>query len=88
MFPCSKKYGMRVGDMSFFVFYKFESVIFKIVHVMTGNLPFAFLYVLSIVLQVNTSMVRKNQQTAQSEILTFKWFTYNTAFITYSRTFR
>ena len=37
---------MRVGNMSSFVFCKFEIVIFKIVQVMTENIPFAFLYVL------------------------------------------
>ena len=40
--------SLRVGDMSFFVFCKFEIAVFKIVQVMTENLPFAFLYVLSI----------------------------------------
>ena len=42
------EFSLLVGDMSFFVFYKFEIVIFKIVQVMTENIPFAFLYVLSI----------------------------------------
>ena len=42
------EFSLRVGDMSFFVFCKFEIVIFKIVQVMTENIPFAFLYVLSI----------------------------------------
>ena len=44
------EFSLRVGDMSFFVFCKFEIVIFKIVQVMTENIPFAFLYVLSILL--------------------------------------
>ena len=50
MFPCSKNMGfsLRIGDMSFFAFCKFDIVIFKIVQVMTENIPFAFLYVLSI----------------------------------------
>ena len=50
IFPCRKnmEFSLRVGDMSFFVFCKFEVVIFKIVQVMTENIPFAFLYVLSI----------------------------------------
>ena len=42
------EFNLRVGDMSFFVFCKLEIVIFKIVQVMTENIPFAFLYVLSI----------------------------------------
>ena len=42
------EFSLLVGDMSFFVFCKFERVIFKIVQVMTENIPFAFLYVLSI----------------------------------------
>ena len=43
------EFSLRVGDMSFFVFCKFETVIFKIVQVMTEeNIPFVFLYVLSI----------------------------------------
>ena len=42
------EFSLRVGYMSFFVFCKFEIVIFKIVQVMTENIPFAFLYVLSI----------------------------------------
>ena len=42
------EFRLRIGDMSFFVFCKFEIVIFKIVQVMTENIPFAFLYVLSI----------------------------------------
>ena len=42
------EFSLRVGDMSFVVFCKFEIVIFKIVQVMTENIPFAFLYVLSI----------------------------------------
>ena len=42
------EFSLRVGDMSFFVFCKFEIVILKIVQVMTENIPFAFLYVLSI----------------------------------------
>ena len=54
MFPYSKnmEFSLRVGDMSFFVFCKFEIAIFKIVQVMTENIPFAFLYVLSIVVKV------------------------------------
>ena len=44
------EFSLRVGDMSFFVFCKLEIVIFKIVQVMTENIPFAFLYVLSILL--------------------------------------
>ena len=50
MFPCSKnmEFSLRVGDMPFFIFCKIEIVIFKIVQVMTENIPFAFLYVLSI----------------------------------------
>ena len=35
-------------SLSFFVFCNFEIVIFKIVQVRTENIPFAFLYVLSI----------------------------------------
>ena len=42
------EFSPRVEDMSFLVFCKFEIVIFKIVQVMTGNILFAFLYVLSI----------------------------------------
>ena len=42
------EFSLRVGDMSFFVFCKFEIVIFKIVQVMTENIPFAFLSLLSI----------------------------------------
>ena len=42
------EFSLRVGDMSFFVFCKLEILIFKIVQVMTENIPFAFLYVLSI----------------------------------------
>ena len=42
------EFSLRVADMPFFVFCKFEIVIFKIVQVMTENIPFAFLYVLSI----------------------------------------
>ena len=34
------EFGLRLGDISFFVFYKFEIVIFKIVQVMTENIPF------------------------------------------------
>ena len=55
MFPCSKKnmeFSLQVGDMSFFVISKFEIVIFKNVQVMTENIHFAFLYVLSIVYQL------------------------------------
>ena len=44
------EFSLQVGDMSFFGFYKFEIGIFKIVQVMTENIPFAFLYVLSIYL--------------------------------------
>ena len=40
--------SLRVGDMSFSVFCKFEIVIFNIVQFMTENIYFAFLYVLSI----------------------------------------
>ena len=40
--------SLRVEYMSFIVFCKFEIVILKIVLVMTENIPFAFLYVLSI----------------------------------------
>ena len=43
------EFSLRVGDMSFFVFCKFEIVTFKIVQVMTENIPFAFLYILSTV---------------------------------------
>ena len=43
------EFSLQVGDMSLFVFCKFEIVIFKIVQAMTENIPFAFLYVLSIV---------------------------------------
>ena len=42
------EFSLRVGVISFFVFCKFEIVIFKILQVMTENKPFAFLYVLSI----------------------------------------
>ena len=42
------EFRLQVGDMSFFVSCKFEIVIFKIVQVMTENIPFAFLYVQSI----------------------------------------
>ena len=42
------EFSLRVGDMSFFVFFKFEIGIFDIVQGMTENKPFAFLYVLSI----------------------------------------
>ena len=42
------EFSLRVGDMSVFVFCKFEIVIFKIVQIMTENIPFAFLYVLSL----------------------------------------
>ena len=42
------EFSLRVGDMSFFGLCKFEIVIFKIVQVMTENIHFAFLYVLSI----------------------------------------
>ena len=38
------EFSLRVGDMSFFVFYKFEIAIFKIVQVMAENIPFAFLH--------------------------------------------
>ena len=41
-------FSLLVGNMPFFVFCKFEILIFKIVQVMTENIPFAFLYVLSI----------------------------------------
>ena len=41
------EFGLRVGDMSF-LFSVNLIVIFKIVQVMTENIPFAFLYVLSI----------------------------------------
>ena len=44
--------SLQVGDMSFFVISKFEIVIFKNVQVMTENIHFAFLYVLSIVYQL------------------------------------
>ena len=44
------EFSLRVGNMSFFVFCKLEIVIFKIVKVMTENIPFVFLYVLSIYL--------------------------------------
>ena len=37
------EFSLRVGDMSFFVFCKFEIVILKIVKVMTENISFAFL---------------------------------------------
>ena len=49
-FPCSKKYGIQSAGRRpvILVFCKFEIVIFKIVQVMTENIPFAFLYVLSI----------------------------------------
>ena len=33
------EFSLRVGDMSFFVFCEFEIVIFKIVQVMTENIP-------------------------------------------------
>ena len=51
------EFSLRVGDMSFFVFCKFEIVIFKIVQVMTENIPFAFLYVLSIYYMFMVSLV-------------------------------
>ena len=47
------EFSLQVENMSFFVFCKFEIVIFKIVQVMTENIPFAFLYVLSIVCYSN-----------------------------------
>ena len=43
------EFSLRVGDMLFCVFCKFEIVTLKIVQVMTENIPFAFLYALSIV---------------------------------------
>ena len=46
------EFSLQVGDMSFFVISKFEIVIFKNVQVMTENIHFAFLYVLSIVYQL------------------------------------
>ena len=48
MFEKNMEFSLRVGDMSFFVFFKFEIGIFDIVQGMTENKPFAFLYVLSI----------------------------------------
>ena len=42
------EFSLGVEYMSIFVFCKLEIVIFKIVQVMTENIPFAFLYVLSI----------------------------------------
>ena len=48
VFEKNMEFSLRVGDMSFFLFCRFEIVIFKIVQVMTENIPFAFLYVLSI----------------------------------------
>ena len=52
MFLCSKKYGIQSAGRRqhvIFIFCKFEIVIFKIVQVMSENIPFAFLCVLSIV---------------------------------------
>ena len=46
------EFSLQVGDMSFFVISKFEIVIFKNVQVITENIHFAFLYVLSIVYQL------------------------------------
>ena len=46
------EFSLKVEDMSFFVISKFEIVIFKNVQVMTENIHFAFLYVLSIVYQL------------------------------------
>ena len=42
------EFSLWVGGMSFFVFCKFEVVVFNMVQVMTENIPFEFLYVLSI----------------------------------------
>ena len=42
------EFSLRVGDMSFFAFCKFEIVFFKIVQVVTENIRFEILYVLSI----------------------------------------
>ena len=54
-----KEFSLRVGDMSSFVFCKFEIVIFRIVHcqVITENIPFAFLYVLSIDIYIRCGRV-------------------------------
>ena len=45
------EFSLRVENVPFFVYSKFEIVIFKIVQVITENIPFAFLYVLSISVQ-------------------------------------
>ena len=56
------EFSLQVGNMSFFVFCKFEIVILKIVQVMTENIPFAFLYVLSIVCYSNIHVVYTQRQ--------------------------
>ena len=48
VFEKNMEFSLLVGEMTFFVFCKFEIDIFKIVQVMTENIPFAFLYVLRI----------------------------------------
>ena len=51
MFPCSQKnmeFNLLVANVLFCVTCKFEMAIFKIVQVMTENIRFSFLYVLSI----------------------------------------
>ena len=42
------EFSLRVVDMALFVFCKFEIVIVKIELVMTDNLHFTFLYIMSI----------------------------------------
>ena len=42
------EYGLRIEDVSFYVSYKLEIGIYKIVKVITENIRLAFLYVLSI----------------------------------------
>ena len=66
------EFSLLVGDMSFFVISKFEIVIFKNVQVMTENMHFAFLYVLSIVYQLK--QIETDPKMTNSEFEMFRTF--------------
>ena len=68
------EFSLQVGDMSFFVISKFEIVIFKNVQVMTENIHFAFLYVLSIVYQLKQIETDPKMTTGKSEFEMLRTF--------------
>ena len=68
VFEKNMEFSLRVGDMSFFIFCKLEIVIFNIVQVMTENIPFVFLYVLSIDTYTHSTSVFKKKSNKDADV--------------------